>query len=177
MDQLWKNPYTWDNNLFVDLDGVCVDFERGFENAFGIRHDSVPEPLMWKMITERERHWHDLPAMPGAIKLWTNIVGLNPTILTGCPRREAFKPADQGKRSWCEREFGTEIPVITCLSVEKPEHIKNRGDILIDDMQKNITRWEQAGGRGILFQNTEQALAKLNALIHQDKKNGTFRLV
>lgn len=166
----------WDFNLFVDLDGVLVDFEKGFEQAFGIRHDSVPENIMWQMINERERHWHDLPAMPGAIRLWTRLIAFKPTILTGCPRSIGFKHADAGKRAWCERELTYETPVITCASRDKPKFMVKRGDVLIDDMTKNTYRWELAGGRAIHFENAEQAIAKFEAILANDRKAGHYEV-
>lgn len=165
----------WNFNLFVDLDGVMVDFERGFEINFGIKHDSVPENIMWQMINEREQHWHDLPAMPGAIRLWSYVLPFKPTILTGCPRSIGYHLAEHGKRAWCERELGPEVEVITCASRDKPQYMRTRGDVLIDDLQKNINRWEAAGGRGILYQNAVQAIGKLEAILAEDKKRGFYQ--
>lgn len=38
------------------------------------------------------------------------------------------------------------------------------GDILIDDMEKNITRWVEAGGVGILHVNAADTIEQLKAL-------------
>lgn len=146
--------------IFCDLDGVLVDFERGFEINNGMHPRSISEPEMWKRINSRERHWHDLPALPGALQLWARISNYSPTILTGCPRG-GFKIAEEGKREWCSRELGLHVPVITCFSKDKQLHMNEPGDILIDDMLKNCTRWEEAGGRAIHYTSVDAALAQL----------------
>lgn len=149
--------------LFVDLDGVLVDFERGFEILHKVHPDSVPMGRMWQLINSRERHWHDLPIMPGAMRLWARIAHHNPTILTGAPAG-GFKAADEGKREWVARELGPDIEVITCLSKNKINHMISPGDILVDDLLKNCTRWEEAGGVAIHYTNYDAAAARLDEL-------------
>lgn len=140
-----------------DLDGVLVDFERGFEMFYGMHPHSLSEPEMWKYIDENADHWHDLPAMPGALKLWAKIAPYNARIITGCPKT-GYNAAATGKRHWIARELGKHVPVITCLSRDKQHHMQNEGDILIDDMAKNIKRWNDAGGHGILFEDAQEVV-------------------
>ncbi len=144
----------------VDLDGVLVDFERGFEMFYGKHPHSMPEAEMWKHIDSNRDHWHDLPAMPGALMLWAKVAPYNARIITGCPKY-GYKTATEGKRAWIAREMGVHVPVITCLSRDKQTHMQAPGDILIDDMKKNIKRWEEAGGVGILHTSAEETIKKL----------------
>lgn len=146
--------------IFCDLDGVLVDFVKGFELNHGVSFESLPDNRRWAMIANHERHWHDLPILPGALMLWARIAQYSPTILTGCPRggRQA---AEDGKREWCARELGRHVPVITCMSKNKPDHIKEPGDILIDDLIKNCQKWDEAGGRTIHYTSADAALAQL----------------
>lgn len=150
------------NHIFCDFDGVLVDFERGFEMQYGIRHDSVPEYVMWKKIKENMTHWEQLPAMPGALQLWAYIAKYDPTILTGCPISGKQQAID-GKTIWKVRELGEHVPIIADLSRNKPKHMKAKGDFLIDDMEKNIKRWEEAGGIGILHVNAVDTIEQLKA--------------
>jgi hypothetical protein len=138
------------NSVFVDLDGCLVDFERGFELFHGMKHNEIPEEEMWKRIAEHETHWHDLPPMPGAIRLWSAIQHRNPIILTALPRT-GTEQAEIGKREWCKRELGEKIEVITTFSDLKQEFMRKKGDLLIDDNSKNCFRWEQAGGVAIHY--------------------------
>jgi len=146
--------------IFCDLDGVLVDFEAGFLRNFGFAHNSVPEGVMWKHIMNHERHWHEMPMMPDGQVLWDFIKPLGPTILTGCPR-SGYDHAVIGKRFWVEDQLKPNPPVITCRSKDKQVHMKNAGDILIDDMKKNIDRWVAAGGVGILHTSAASSIAQL----------------
>src|SRR5690606_14829145 len=123
-------------NIFCDLDGGLVDFEKGFEDIHGVHPHAIPESLMWAKISKNERHWHHLPMMPEGRKLWTYIAPHNPIILTGCPR-SGFAQADTGKRFWVGTELGDNVEVITCRSKDKSLHMRNPGDILIDDLIPN----------------------------------------
>ena len=149
--------------IFVDLDGVFVDFERGYEIHYGHHPHTVNDFMMWKTIANNPDHWHQLPAMPGALQLWAYLAPYKPTVLTGCPSM-GYKLAEAGKRAWCLREFGPDVPVITTYSRYKPKHMKAKGDILIDDMQKNIDRWVEAGGVGILWTSASDTISKLKEL-------------
>lgn len=150
-------------HLFVDLDGVLVDFERGYEMLYGHHPHKVEEFKMWLTIKNNIDHWTQLPAMPGALQLWAFVARWNPTILTGCPS-QGYANAAEGKRKWCVRELGSDVNVITTYSRYKPKHMKAPGDILIDDMQKNIDRWNEAGGRGVLHLTAERTISILREM-------------
>jgi hypothetical protein len=150
-------------HIFCDFDGVLVDFERGFEIQYGKKHSDVPEFVMWKIIKANMTHWEQLPAMPGALQLWAYIAHREPTILTGCPS-SGYQQAGEGKTVWKNRELGEHVPIITCLSRYKPKHMKAPGDILIDDMEKNTKRWEEAGGIAVLHTCAASTIEKLKEL-------------
>jgi hypothetical protein len=151
-------------HIFCDLDGVQVDFEGGFLRNFGFPHDSISEPEMWKYIMSHDRHWHDLPMMPDAQALWDFIAPYNPTILTGCPK-SGYDQADAGKREWCKTMLGPDVPVITCLSRNKPQYMIQPGDILIDDLVRNCKRWTEAGGQAVRHTSTTSTIAQLKKLL------------
>lgn len=146
-----------------DLDGVLADFERGFHIFYGVHPHDIPEPEMWSKILSNPDHWVNLPAMPGAIRLWAKIAPYNARIITGCPST-GYQHAAEGKRAWCLRELGPQVEVITTYSRYKTKHIKSPGDILIDDMEKNCKRWEEAGGVAILHTSADETIAQLEKL-------------
>lgn len=150
-------------HIFCDFDGVLVDFERGYEIQYGKHPHEVPEFVMWKTIKENMKHWEQLPAMPGALQLWAFIAPYNPTILSGCPS-QGYSSAVEGKTAWKNRELGSHVPIITTYSRHKPKYMKAAGDILIDDMEKNIKRWEEAGGVAILHVSANDTIEKLKRL-------------
>lgn len=149
--------------LFCDLDGVLVDFEGGFLRNFGFAHNSVSEPEMWKYIMSHERHWHDMPMMHDGMVLWDFIKDKNPIILTGCPAT-GYDLADAGKREWCAKMLGPEVPVYTCRSKDKPKFMTAKGDILIDDLTKNQKRWEAEDGLFVLHRTAEDSIKQLKTI-------------
>lgn len=147
-------------HLFSDNDGVLADFEAGFEQVFGRSFYDVPAGVAWKMIYKDPDFYFKLPMMPGAEDYWATILPHNPTILTGCPT-SGYDAAADAKRRWIAKYLGAEVPVITCYSRNKPDHMTAPGDILIDDHEKNTSKWVAHGGHGILLTSHDQALAEL----------------
>lgn len=150
--------------IFLDLDGVMADFEKGYEIMYGHHPHTKQDRDMWRTINSNPNHWDSLPIMPGAMRLWAVLAPFEPTILTGCPSG-GYKVASEGKRGWCAREFGPHVPVITCMSRDKQKHMVNAGDILIDDMSKNCKRWVEAGGVAIQHKNAADTIAALQPYI------------
>ena len=151
--------------IFCDLDGVKADFAKHYEFLFGHDCDSVDDDIMWANIHTIPTYWLDLPLMEDWNILWEYIKPHHPVFLTGCPS-SGFELADVGKRQYV-RKYSGDYHVITCLSKNKPIHMYSKGDILIDDLSKNIRRWEQAGGIGILHKNAVDTIAQLDAILKQ----------
>ena len=49
-------------------------------------------------------------------------------------------------------------------SQDKKNYAKDKGTILIDDLDKNIKEWENCGGTGIKFESAEQVLKRIKDL-------------
>lgn len=62
-----------------------------------------------------------------------------------------------------KKHYGKEDGVICCLSKDKQNFGKPK-DILIDDREPNIQRWEEMGGIGILHTSAEETIRKLKEL-------------
>ena len=157
---------TTTRKIFLDLDGVMADFEGHYLTKFGHAHDSVNDPQMWRNINSCDDWWTTMVKMHTHDELWEAIKEYNPTVLTGCPISK-YEHAAEGKKIWCENIFGSDVPVITCLSKNKQNHMINKGDILIDDMEKNCNNWTEAGGHAILFdpRNIKEVINEIRALM------------
>jgi 5'(3')-deoxyribonucleotidase len=152
--------------LMVDADGVFASFDEHLLNTFGKpARDFGGDQHMWAAIDSVPNYWDDMPVMKGAREFWDKIKHLNPIVLTGCPKT-SYEVAATAKHAWWQRHFN-HYDVITCLSRNKSDHMKAPGDILIDDMSKNIKRWEAAGGVGIFHRHYQYdaTLATLNRLL------------
>mmetsp|Transcript_48172 Transcript_48172/g.85528 ORF Transcript_48172/g.85528 Transcript_48172/m.85528 type:complete len:1677 (-) Transcript_48172:71-5101(-) len=144
------------SHIYMDLDGVLVDFEAGFEKEFGSFPDAK---VRWQHIEKTPGFYDSLPWMEGARKLWDHVqsLGVPVSILTGIPHGSLGERSASEKRSWVERELGT-VDVITCLSSDKPTH-SGPGRLLIDD--RSQSGWEAVGGRQILHRTVSDTLFAL----------------
>jgi len=146
--------------LFVDLDGVLVDLERGFREKTGLNIQDHDHDFFQYIDGDRE-FWFDLAWMPHGRALWEHLEPLRPTILSA-PTRD---PASRlGKIDWVNRHLGRDIPII--LTADKYRHA-GPGHILIDDREINTVPWEVHGGEAILHRDNGTTLRRLKFLTNK----------
>lgn len=148
--------------IFCDMDGVLTDFDRAYEERFGIPPKLTPRPELWEKVLATENYWLDLPKKNGADTLIAYLNRFGFSILTGLPVL-GYAKAEKEKRLWLKKHYNKEDGVICCLSKDK-QNFGTRQDILIDDLPANIARWEQMGGTGILHTSAEETIKKLQEL-------------
>lgn len=146
--------------LFLDLDGVLADFDRGVVAVTGKRPEQLPMKEMWHSLSRHSDFFGTLDFMHDAQELWAFCAPHRPTILTGLPLG-SWAP-DQKKR-WVARMLGAEVPVITCMARDKARYA-SPGAILVDDREKARDPWVAAGGRFILHRNAAESIAELARL-------------
>jgi hypothetical protein len=156
-------------HIFLDMDGVIVDFDAGVRERY---HAPWWYPTEWKIPyrqfgTDFKTFWNDLDFPGFWEKLpWTEdgkqIVSLvepyKPTILT-C---SALSCAAAGKLEWLRREYPDTLKdkrvLISAGHVTKAA-VAGPGKVLIDDKNENIDEWEATGGMGILYPRPWNRLA------------------
>ncbi|AHC15021.1 hypothetical protein L21SP2_1636 [Salinispira pacifica] len=148
--------------LFVDLDGVLVDFDRGVKEVTGkLPHELSPRE-MWPRLAKSGDFYNRLHWMPDGRQLWDELKHMNPVILTGLPMGNW---AEAQKRSWCARELGEDVEVITCMSREKAKKARERAGtripVLIDDRLRLKEAWEEMGGIFIHHTDAVKSLRQL----------------
>jgi hypothetical protein len=154
-----KTEYT----IYCDLDGVLVDFDRGYEELTGIttqQADTKGVEAFWAPLTTvGAKFWITLKWMPDGKQLWNYIEKYKPKLLSAPSREESSK---LGKRVWVKRE----LPNVTLIlrSAERKKEFANPNSILIDDREKNIKQWEDEGGIGIFHTNTSNTIKQLKEL-------------
>jgi 5'-nucleotidase len=149
-------------HLFIDSDGVFADFDSHVFELFGALPSDMHPARLWSKVSKHPTFWEDMPLKDGALDLWSFVSRHSPTVLTGCPTSDWDRSVAH-KRAWWKRHFDHE-QVITCMSRDKADHMHNKGDVLVDDMIKNIQRWENSGGVGVLYVSHDQAIADLKTL-------------
>jgi len=152
--------------LFLDLDGVLVDFDAGVLGATGKTPAELGDRGMWPVLARTPGFYEHLPWMADGRDLWDFAKAHRPVIVTGLP---LGKWAEPQKRAWCHRELGSEVPVICCLSREKGKHAAallgpDEVMVLVDDRLKVQAGWEDAGGKFVLHTSAADSIAALKDL-------------
>lgn len=151
------------SRIYLDLDGVMADFDRHFVDYFGVDNKSMSDAEMWKMINGYDGFFRNLPPCEGAIEFFEIIREFGPFILTACPKSNYERAAVQ-KREWVKEHLSPWITVLPVLGGKnKKLFMHDKGDILIDDFEKNCNAWNEHGGTAILHKNFEETKKMLFA--------------
>lgn len=160
--------------VYCDMDGVLADFNQGWKEFTG------HEITNWVVISGDEwgylkrqwpTFWMDLDMLPHANELWSALAPYAPDLLTAVP--PSWKSAGIGKTVWARENLGGNPKVLAVQRHEKKLYAKQRDgtpNILIDDMGKNITEWEAAGGVGIQYIPSASAVNKVMRKIEAHMK-------
>lgn len=146
--------------LFLDLDGVLADFDRGVREVTGKPPEDLSLKAMWAALARAPRFFETLEFMHDAEALWRFCEPHHPTILTGLPLGSR---APAQKRRWVARMLGAHVPVITCMSREKPRW-SGRGHVLVDDRASAREGWERKGGTFIHHTSAENSISALRRI-------------
>lgn len=150
--------------VYCDMDGVIVDFERGYNDLTGKEapgvHSTYDKTDFWGAITKAgSKFWADLNWMSDGQQLWNYIKQFNPKLLTA-PSRE--KSSEIGKKEWVNKNIpGT---FIIFKQAKDKKDLAEPNAILIDDRKDNIQQWIDAGGIGILHTSTASTIKQLQKL-------------
>jgi len=153
--------------LFIDLDGVLADFEKGVLEATGKEIGELSPKRMWPILAKTPGFYAKLKWMADGKELWDYVKDYNPTILTGLPLGQW---AESQKRQWCNRELGKDVPVICCMTRNKASAAMEitSGDeipLLVDDRLKTKEPWEDMGGIFIFHRNSSSSIEELRNLL------------
>ena len=146
--------------IYCDMDSVLTDFPNLFKTKFKRTIEEIKskygDGFVWALINKvGEPFWADMPWMVDGKQLWEYIKSYNPIILSA-PARSAN--CVSGKIKWIKRELDLNQPHI--IDAKKYKYAKPN-HILIDDSKKNIDKWIEAGGIGILHKNTQDTIKQL----------------
>jgi len=154
--------------IFIDCDGVLADFDRAYADLMGGTLPEAEEKYglekSWAMLREKSPNFYaELPQMPDAHYLMSELHQYRPIILTGCP---AGGWAEAQKIAWGQKHF----PGYTMCPVGR-SFLKNKyahpGDILVDDFLKYAKDWISADGIFILHINAKNSVAAVKAIMEK----------
>lgn len=151
-------------NIFVDLDGVLVNFNKEFEEAFGQSAKQtfaeLGDDYTWALIDKIPNFWLDMDPMPDAEVLWNYIKQYNPTVLT--KPAESVHNCKKEKIEWVKKYLGEGVEVVFASNKGK---YATKDSILIDDKEENIESWEANDGIGILHTSAENTIKQLEKIL------------
>lgn len=155
-------------DLYIDMDGVIVDFYNDIETLPPIYVSAFHNDRLkfWQLIDHDygSKFWTMLNWNCDGRKLFIKLQtqAKTPTILSAYPSFGIRTPdvCTIGKRIWIDKNIDRTQKAIFCLSSNKYLQA-NTNSILIDDSEKNINAWNNAGGMGVLFKSYKQAIFDL----------------
>ena len=155
-------------HVYLDMDGVLVNLEKGAFKVHGVKLGDVPKPERWEKIRDTKDFWKNLEWMPGAEKLWNFLKPYEPSIMSAYATHEPNSA--RGKADWLKTHVG-KLPrdrVNLVKRADKQRFAKDgrtrQPNILVDDHPKNIKEWEANGGIGIHHTSVNKTIAKLKKI-------------
>jgi hypothetical protein len=170
--------------IFCDLDGVLVDFDRGFaelpENTEELSPAKYEEEhgknSIWPLIDKHgDEYWSELYWKGDGRELWDYLEEYKPTILSSPSRSQS---SIRGKAKWVKLNLRINEEPVTKLSdytgsnrliLMQQKHLfaKSANDILIDDTRAKIDKWTEAGGTGILHNDATDTIKVLEKILER----------
>jgi hypothetical protein len=151
-----------DYKIYCDMDGVLVDFNKGYFELTGHILDGLyrTDSHFWDPINDAGYNfWINLDWMPDGKELWSYIEKYTPELLSAPSRQPDSRVA---KYDWVNRE----LPGVHLIlrSAKHKKDFASPTSILIDDRVDNIADWVSSGGIGILHKNTKDTILQLKDL-------------
>lgn len=154
--------------IYLDLDGVCVDFTRGAIIAHGYDPNDVlarwanhhqgeffPYKVLglgmdefWDHLASLgETFWIDLEPYPWFEELYSRLGELGHVVF--CTSSTRAPSCLSGKLHWLQARFGVEFQDYI-LTAHK-DRLAHSQAYLIDDFDRNVDKFTARGGVGVLF--------------------------
>lgn len=152
--------------VYLDMDGVLVDFSEGVRLLTGKRAEEWDGELnpkkdgerneMWARIHEAgEPFWHNLPALPEGVALYHILrkMGARVVVMTA---DGGHAVARRGKLAWLEEQLGHVPSVAFVHDGADKAMFAHRNAVLIDDRKKVTVPFMQNEGQAVLWPGYEE---------------------
>lgn len=161
------------NKIYCDQDGVLADFALPAAKFFNVDFSGwvTLNADDWERYQDAHPNmWEELPLMPHARALWNVIESYIPSVLTAVPHRANvgwyWDGVQEQKLAWCKKHFpvfgANPNQQLHAVQREEKQRYARQADgtpnILIDDMAKNVEEWQAAGGVGIHYVPSAEAV-------------------
>ncbi len=154
--------------IYLDLDGVCSNFIKSCIEANGLNYEQTVERwekdfrgvfsafevfginnnTFWKNIEKTgEAFWTDMEVYPWFFDLYNELSKKGRVIFLTKPSHSPL--SHSGKIKWLQKRFNHNFK--DYIITPHKELLASSETVLIDDCPKNIAKFVEAGGKGILF--------------------------
>ncbi|MCF8260345.1 MAG: hypothetical protein K9J12_06195 [Melioribacteraceae bacterium] len=173
-----------DFTVFLDMDGVSVDFvggvknllgepgktldDWGIEEAYGFNEDGF-----WEKVDTFE-FWSTLEPYPGFDDFYKNLNEIVSNVVY-CSKPSRHPISASGKLEWMQIRYGKRFR--DYILTPQKHYLAKPNTILIDDKDKNVEDFVNAGGKGIVIPQTWNKFADLAEMSWPDKYDRTLKLV
>lgn len=153
--------------IYCDLDGVLVDFDKGYEELTGIVNKEFikGDYNFWKPISDAgASFWANLEWMSDGKVLWNYIKDITKTkpFLLSAPSRDPSSKI--GKQAWCKIHLNNQYDTLLLYPRAQKQTFSGPNKILIDDMEVTINEWNKKGGIGILHTSAYNTINELKKI-------------
>jgi len=134
--------------IYLDMDGVVADFQKGYMNAFNrdcSRDDSF---TVTQQCLTMPYFFRTLPVIERGKDLYNRLIKKYQVIFLTTPMK-GMNNCRADKVQWLRENFGEGLTVL--FSEHKEDYAQSSFDILIDDMSYNLDPFKDAGGTAIDF--------------------------
>ena len=159
------------DRIYFDMDGVLADFGRGIRELCGMEPsvqgspDKRHDDMMFDAIRKVDHFYMKLKPLDEVVSIFEELndeFGKKIEVLSAIPKPErGILHAREDKIDWIREYVSDDAVVNIVLRKEKRDYAKGKGYILIDDTERNIEEWEEAGGTGILFTDAKSLYRSL----------------
>lgn len=155
--------------IYIDMDGVLANLQKTLITKFGEDYKELSADVIWGNIRDNEiNFFFNLDCYDMSQNFVETILEKYSdshyvSILTALPWPTGnLISAAKDKERWIRKFIHDTIPVHTIIGgANKPQYINIPCDILIDDTQVVIDKWQNKGGIGILHTSFETSLLEL----------------
>ena len=156
--------------VFLDMDGVLVDFFGAFAKLANVEHWKEMDAQKLQGVLDKivgSDYFAKLPktnACDSIVEMIIDFAGAY-SILSS-PLRGDIANSTKHKRAWVMDNLSPQ-PTTTIIVRDKSQYALLNGvqNILIDDRANNINKWKEAGGYGIKYQANENDLSVISGAL------------
>lgn len=150
--------------VYVDMDGVLVDTYTYIGNLIGVSHYNQITPDQWEHFYKNvnaEELFSSLDEFPTATRLLDIVLRFaGRYTLLSSPLNHDVAGSIRGKKIWLAKH--PEIHSSNAIFESRKDQFamsNGKPNVLIDDSNSNITKWNNAGGIGILYDANKHPLS------------------